>query len=141
MSAQVTRERTPIFPLELPPQRFLGMSSYEWSRARAAQGGCVDTSGGVSIDETYLNNAFELYPNPVSSILNIEVTSEEHGGMEAVIRNYQGKLVVDLGAFYYSKGATLHQINLEVFNLSDGIYYLDMQNGGYHVNKKFIYQK
>ena len=103
----------------------------------------IDTSGGggVGIDNHVNSSSFIIYPNPVTTNLNIEILSMESGFMDIGIRNYQGQEVNSTNRMRFGPGKTLNQINLEDLDLSRGMYYLDIKNDGYHVYKKFIYIK
>jgi len=101
----------------------------------------IDTSGGVGINEKDNLSSFIIYPNPVTTTLNVEVFSLKHGYMDIGIRNYQGQLINTIERISYGPGKTLNQINLGVYDLSDGMYYLDVKNDGQQVHKKFIYIK
>ena len=102
----------------------------------------IDTGfGGTGVDDNVNLNSFIIYPNPVTVDLNIEFFSREGGQMEIGIRNYQGQLVKNIETINFGPGRTLNHINLRELGLSEGMYYLDMKNGGFHVYKKFIYIK
>jgi len=61
--------------------------------------------------------------------------------MDIGIRNYQGQLINGVERINYGPGKSLNQINLGELDLSQGMYYLDVQNDGYHAYRKFIYIK
>jgi len=102
----------------------------------------IDTGfGGVGINENEIFSSFIVYPNPVTTALNVGVFSEEGGFMYVGIRNYQGQLVNSFEHIMYNPGQTIKQINIDELGLSEGMYYLELMNDGYHVYKKFIHIK
>jgi PKD repeat protein len=100
----------------------------------------IDTGfGGVGISENKNLSSFIVYPNPVTKHLNVEVFSKESGLMYIGIRNYQGQLVNSFERITYNPGQTIKQINIDGLEISEGMYYLELMNDGYHVYKKFVY--
>lgn len=98
---------------------------------------------GVAFDEIqYLTaqkakqlSEFEVYPNPVSDILQVSFNAEKHEFLKIEIQDYTGRKVKDLGDYLISN----NYLNLK-FYLSDlqrGVYYLVI----YEKNKVILVYK
>ncbi len=93
------------------------------------QNNCTDTSScysvtNVSVVQLENDNLFRLYPNPVSSILNIETNN-----------NISIKIVSILGETIVEKKLLTGKNSIDVSTLATGIYFIQSENGE---NVKFI---
>jgi hypothetical protein len=68
--------------------------------------------------ENELSFNFNMYPNPVSDILNIEYRS--NGLVQVQIFNSMGELV------YENNNTTISRMNVDMSNLSSGLYTLNL---------------
>lgn len=86
----------------------------------------VDITLGIENQEA-LN--FNIYPNPVSSILTIETEQNCNGGIE--IYDVNGKLI-------QSKNVDGKVIKIDVSEWENGVYFLNFEVGGRKVVKRFM---
>lgn len=93
------------------------------------------TSGGNSIFEHLsVRNMFKVYPNPASNYLNIETYSDTETKIQIQVKDINGKpieIITDEFNGNYNK-----QIN--VSNLSNGIYFLHFEQGNKYWVQKVI---
>jgi hypothetical protein len=73
------------------------------------------TVAGIELEEA-MN--FNLYPNPVSDVLNIEYTF--NGPVQVQIFNAMGELV------YENNNTTISRMNVDLSSLSSGLYTLNL---------------
>ena len=86
---------------------------------------------GVGVKENYMHNeAFKIYPNPTSNLLNISDENNAFQNSTIEIKNYLGQVV------FTTPFAS--QINLQ--NLSAGMYFLTIQDKSSSKTVKFIKQ-
>lgn len=90
----------------------------------------LENTVALGVDGHNLNNAISLYPNPASTILNIENTSGEKI-TSVSIYSVTGALVKEL------KNAEAVQ-SISVSELQNGIYFVKLQAGNQVLNSKFI---
>lgn len=100
------------------------------------QNGCTDTSScvnvtGVSIGELLSNNNINMYPNPVSDILTIEL-KDNMQDVTLNITNISGQLIYNNSTILNNKEV----INLS--NLSSGVYFINLTTNGISKHLKFI---
>ncbi|MCK5821154.1 MAG: T9SS type A sorting domain-containing protein [Bacteroidales bacterium] len=94
---------------------------------------------GEEEDAMWVNSiGFDLYPNPASSSVNIEYHLLSTGSTIIILLDSSGKLIrnIDQGV----KSAGSHLVNLNVADLSAGLYYLRVQSGNQVSIKKLIKQ-
>ena len=94
----------------------------------------------VSIEDVNQNNLeFILFPNPVSSILNISISSEINENTKIILMDVSGKIVKTFSRSIL-KGE--NKFELPIYDISSGVYILRIQsNSGVNlVNAKFIKQ-
>lgn len=94
--------------------------------------GCVTQSSCtpvsfVGINESSIENEFEMYPNPVSSILNVNIKENSSGIIR--IHTAEGLLVLE-DTFETSS------IKIDVSSFSSGIYYIEVISEGKQTTKK-----
>lgn len=88
----------------------------------------------VGISETLLVDQFNFYPNPNQGILNLDLRSENKATIHVHIMDLNGKAV-----YSGSVKSESEKINLE--HLSNGVYILQLEQAGQHLNKKLIISK
>jgi len=86
----------------------------------------IEAEDGLNAAEV----AFNLYPNPVEKLLNINLPSEYQEGAEISIYNNVGKLI-----FRDVTKESLHIVNLK--ELPAGLYILNINNGQEIITRKF----
>lgn len=82
------------------------------------------------IIENHYNIYFKLYPNPVTKVLNIE-TSETEG--EITLYNLKGQEL-------FKQPIIGHQVQIDIKNLSNGVYFVKLVNGTISDIRKIIKQ-
>ena len=80
----------------------------------------------VGIEEETAENAVSIYPNPASTMLNVH--AENFDNVQVI--NFLGQVV-------YSANVTENDFQINVSNLSNGVYFLRL-NGENTVTKKFV---
>jgi CSLREA domain-containing protein len=98
--------------------------------------GCIDTSScypfiGVSTNESYKQNRINIFPNPVTQLLNIglEYPTPE---LEMKIKDYQNRIIIK-EKFSYQSNCTL-----DLENIATGIYFLEVFDGKHYQQIKFL---
>lgn len=99
--------------------------------ALPAGGDMVELPGAALGTEDFNANTFAVYPNPTSEILNIRTS--EAGNYSMAVYDMQGRLVVSQAAFET-------QTEVNVSQLAQGIYNIQLSNGNATVTKRFIKQ-
>ncbi|MEJ6735694.1 MAG: T9SS type A sorting domain-containing protein [Flavobacteriales bacterium] len=89
----------------------------------------VINSSATEITEIANGNSVNLFPNPIKSVLNIQM--EQKKGCKFTILTYSGK-VIDSGSFNDNR----HQINLSCLN--SGVYFLQIASEQSIITKKII---
>ncbi len=87
-----------------------------------------------SIDDTRI--AVQVYPNPVSSILNININSDQADWLDAQLLNIEGKVVRTIKNVEANK-----VLQIDVADLQNGIYMLQVNNGSDLISKRIIVSK
>ncbi len=78
----------------------------------------------------------EIYPNPVSETLNIDLTTETKGDLQMTIYSYEGTIVSEMKTINLEEGT--NSLNENVSNLNKGIYFVRFTNS---VNEEVIVKK
>ena len=96
------------------------------------------TSGARIRQEAIAVSATEVYPNPVSSALNVDVTAANAGTVEVSVYSLDGTLVVNPKSIEVQEGA--NTVTENVSGLNSGIYILQIVNpsNGEVITKKLI---
>lgn len=89
----------------------------------------IAAAGSLGVEKKNKESELLIYPNPVSTILNIK-NPDGKEIQSLKITNILGKTV-------YSKSNVLNQNTIDVSNLSSGIYILSVQSGNETQNIKF----
>ncbi|MCK4662154.1 MAG: T9SS type A sorting domain-containing protein [Bacteroidales bacterium] len=77
---------------------------------------------GTGINEVNFNNQFiSIFPNPANEIINIEIKSQKIKSFDAEMYDIQGKLV-------FMKQYKSNLINIDISDLSKGIYLLKLKD-------------
>jgi PKD repeat protein len=98
-----------------------------WLRATSAAG-CVDSTSKlvavtrVGVDEMRLLYGVKVYPNPVQTVLNVEMTQIPLDDAELVLLDALGKIK-------YVQAVT-HHTQISVSDWSTGIYWMAIRRGG-----------
>lgn len=90
----------------------------------------LENNGALGVNVSTIKNDVKIYPNPASSILNIENKSNESVGAISIY-NLNGALVKEV------KSATSLQ-SIAVADLQSGIYFVKIQMNTQVLNYKFI---
>jgi len=98
------------------------------------RGKCVDTSDCInfnpaSINENTINNLFEVYPNPATSILNI------HNIENSIITNIQ---IIDVSGKLVLSVANITSSTLNIDALENGVYVIKIKTEDGIATKRFI---
>ena len=79
-----------------------------------------DTETGID-DLNFNNEDISIFPNPANKIINIEFKSQQIKSYDAEIYNIQGKLI-------FMKQYKSNSINIDISDLSKGIYLLKLKD-------------
>lgn len=82
-----------------------------------------------------LKTDFAIFPNPVTDLLNIEISALETDNVELIILNTTGQIVFSNKENIYS-GQNV--FNYDVSSLSKGIYLINIYGNEIYKVKKFI---
>ncbi len=86
----------------------------------------------TSIDEPVFNNAFNIYPNPASEILNVQLEMLNEATTVSII-NALGEVVL-------TENTTSNNSTLKINNLTSGVYFIKVESKNGSSTKKFIKQ-
>ena len=93
----------------------------------------------LSVDNSGKLNNFSIsqnYPNPANNVTTISVELEESADVTVTITNLVGQTVSEMNAGNLKSG--LHEINLNVSELSNGIYFYTVEAGNNSLTRKMI---
>lgn len=96
------------------------------------------TMGFVGSQEFVIDRfGISLFPNPTNSTLNIGYSngSKSNNGLRLSVYNCSGQLVLS-DADILKSSSEIYQLNIA--NLSSGIYYIHLSNGSFQSNHKII---
>ncbi len=91
-------------------------------------------TGTTGINQVEIANLVKVYPNPVSSELNIQLNLEKINGVELTILDYQGK---EVGNYTTSNELT----SIDVAHLASGTYILKVSNEQNQLNHQVKFNK
>jgi hypothetical protein len=101
----------------------------------------VPKTNAVRADASAANittsNIVNLYPNPVRDNLTIGLNVKSSGKYNVSITDMRGKIVK---TFIRMVAAGYNEINVECSNISAGVYFIRLENGGTARYKKFLKQ-
>lgn len=114
----------------------LGVGTY--TVTATDQNGCNITDT-VYINATSINDlstllGFDVYPNPASSSLNVELTLGGQTEVEIYMSNLLGQTVSEVQIYNTSEVKTIFDLS----GLADGVYLLHVQSANYHQQVKVI---
>jgi hypothetical protein len=92
----------------------------------------------LAIHETESEFTFRLFPNPINSISRLEFNLIEDSEVQLGIRDSQGRIVKMIVATTLEAGK--HQIDLDMTDLSSGIYFIELSINGRQYSEKLIKQ-
>lgn len=81
-----------------------------------------------------VDNAFAIYPNPVSDILYINAESKYYGPLELKLFSHSLQLI-EMSRFIYEKG---DEIRLSCNGLQQGVYFIQLKSGSEYKTYKFV---
>lgn len=94
-------------------------------------------AGVVSVDDpASLSNTLVAYPNPVADLLNVDYEVPALSDIHFQLTNSVGQMVWRKTHTQIPAGK--YQFNIEVNNLSSGMYFLNMEQNGQRVVKKVM---
>ena len=93
----------------------------------------------VSVDEKSLAESFEVYPNPMNDMTNVNFTLANNSKVSLKVINTLGEVVVDLGEQNYTAG--VHRIIIDGSKLSNGIYFVDFVSAGESLTQRIVVNK
>ncbi len=94
--------------------------------------GTMNSCSVVSLKENNKSIEFELFPNPTNSLLTVLSDQFANSITNISISDVLGKVVLS------TENKNAHQINLNVSELSDGVYFLKVTSEGKSSVKKFV---
>lgn len=92
----------------------------------------------LAIDETESEFTLRIFPNPINSISRLEFNLIEDSEVQLGIRDSQGRLIKMIVATTLDEGK--NHIDLDMTDLSSGIYYIELSINGMHYSEKLIKQ-
>lgn len=92
---------------------------------------CFSSCGNVGVNEHPKNFNFSIYPNPSSSMLNIEVSTVTTPVLISIINT--------LGETIYQTISDKNK-TIDVSQINEGIYFIKIQNKEENLTKKFVKQ-
>ena len=93
---------------------------------------------GVNTNNVALEAEVTIFPNPVTTSLNLNYNVEAAGDVTAMVFNAQGQLVREFAGLSSASGEYNH--TLEVSDLATGNYQLVLTQNGKRITKRFIKQ-
>lgn len=91
-----------------------------------------ETSTGISKTDEVLDDDISIYPNPVDDLLNVKLSESLTNGSTLYVYNSLGQMVLSKMRFEGSL------INIDMSNLSSGMYYCVIIKDGLLFSKKFV---
>jgi len=119
------------------PDIIYGNGVYHVIWAEGGAGGVkyVQIGEGVNVPENILENAIQLYPNPVENILNIQLEVPTAGLASVNVLDLQGKLV---SSRQIMASENVNLMKYDLSTLTSGTYFVEVQFGGYSWTKELI---
>ena len=94
------------------------------------------TTSATGIKNEVETNQIRLFPNPVTEKLSVELQLTEQSEFELILLNNIGQTV---RVYNYAKPRGTHQLNIDVNNLTAGLYFARIQYANRQaVNLKFV---
>ena len=98
---------------------------------------CLQAAGNVAVSETELMNELEVYPNPSTGILNINLPENTIKNGNLCIRNVLGQQIGNS----ISLDASDSNMQLNLSDLANGIYLLEFRINAAVFSKKVSIQR
>ena len=95
----------------------------------------IDEDAVTSVDDLSQNNSMNLYPNPVSEQLNVQFNTPLISESTVMITGVQGNVIMQKEISKQTKNV---QLNLN--DLSDGIYFMTVQSDNEVMTERFVVQ-
>jgi Secretion system C-terminal sorting domain/Pregnancy-associated plasma protein-A len=116
---------------------------YTLKASRSATAWRTDGSGTepgeeISLEVTFENAGFGLYPNPAIGQVTVEVPMEADGNVNVAILDPAGKTALAQQQTL-SKGE--NRFTFDVSNLPNGVYFVQVRNGEFAKTRKLVVQK
>jgi len=90
-------------------------------------------TGGVQVSEIATNPDISIHPNPVNTILTVGIENEWRGMVTYTLFDDSGRLISTEAS---EKVIDKLETNLDMTELNEGIYIIDISCNGTHINKK-----
>jgi len=87
----------------------------------------LDAVAGVGIDVSVTANKFDVYPNPASSFVNVQLNDPYLGNTELVIIDMKGRVIKNNNI---QKKLPVFQYTMDVSDMQKGLYYVRIYVGG-----------
>lgn len=91
----------------------------------------------VSVEDLSMNN-LSIYPNPVNNIAKIDFSLEKNAVVKTSIVNVLGETVITQA---YNLSAGNHQIDLDVTDVTSGVYFIQLEMNGQTNTQKITITK
>jgi hypothetical protein len=93
----------------------------------------------VSVENETLNNSLQVFPNPTTGNLNVSLDIEKSSDLIFKVVDIQGKVVYNERIENTLIG--LNQNELQLGNLSNGVYFLQVLTDGAQLTRKIVINK
>ncbi|MFN4255873.1 MAG: T9SS type A sorting domain-containing protein [Saprospiraceae bacterium] len=96
-------------------------------------------SGFLNVDDLVPAADFEVFPNPATSVLNIDFVLTKKANVSIYITNSLGQVVQSETTKTYSEG--FHPATLQLNTLANGMYFINLRTEAGTTSKRFVVQK
>ena len=93
----------------------------------------------MSVENETLNNSLQVFPNPTTGNLNVSLDIEKSSDLIFKVVDIQGKVVYNERIENTLIG--LNQNELQLGNLSNGVYFLQVLTDGAQLTRKIVINK
>ncbi|MCX6351223.1 MAG: T9SS type A sorting domain-containing protein, partial [Bacteroidetes bacterium] len=96
------------------------------------------TNGFVAVgieENTALKSEIDMFPNPGSDIINVNLINAGNKNTVLNFRNIEGKLIQQ---YVVNPTATYSSTAIDISSLPQGVYFVDMNINGQKITKKFV---
>jgi plastocyanin len=133
---------TPGFQLDfgggllLPPELGAGTHYYVCTvHASLGMKGTITVQSATGIEKIPLQPNISIFPNPALDLLNIELSNCQISNLETIVT-----IENTLGTLVYESHIKSQQIEINVKNLRNGIYFVKFNDGKAILSKKIVIQ-
>ena len=81
-------------------------------------------------------NTFNIYPNPVASFIYLTLDMENDGNVNIRLYDISGRKVKTL--LNQQIGQGFHTLQFDASDLSQGVYFIGVNNGSSHMTEKIV---